>query len=199
MGKIPRDAKRGSSGSFLKVSASKNVEKRKQPTNAIEVDSTNSSAGKNTHHLPSKSNQGAMKKKKKPSIVDSQPLAKKHKSEKGEGRASIAGQMKCATPKEGQKAPFCKTASAVHDEGSDSAAIGRELFRMLIAPTTLEDFFENYYQKKPLLVARGNPAYYADWMSMKDVRSLVDCGSLEWSTEARNPPPSSCSSPLRMY
>jgi hypothetical protein len=88
---------------------------------------------------------------------------------------------------QGQKAPFAKVASTVHEPTSDSTRIGEELFRMLIAPVTIEDFFDNYYEKRPLHVARDNRAYYRDWMSMRDVRALVDSGTLEWSTEVSTP------------
>ncbi len=89
--------------------------------------------------------------------------------------------------KRGQKAPFAKLASTVHEPTSDSTQIGEELFRMLIAPVTLEEFFQTYYEKKPLHVSRDNMSYYRDWMSIGNVRALVDSGTLEWSTEVSAP------------
>jgi len=42
-------------------------------------------------------------------------------------------------------------------------------FADLLYPTTIEDFYENYYEKKPLHIHRRDVSYYADILSERDM------------------------------
>ncbi len=126
--------------------------------------------------------------KKHESAEYSRPISRPKKKSKNEPNVPDNGNYpEASKDAQGQKAPFAKVASTVHEPTSDSTRIGEELFRMLIAPVTIKEFFLTYYEKKPLHVSRDNRSYYRDWMSMLDVRALVDSGTLEWSTEVRTP------------
>ncbi|KAJ1481442.1 hypothetical protein T484DRAFT_1899432, partial [Baffinella frigidus] len=82
---------------------------------------------------------------------------------------------------EGEAAPFHKLAASVA-AGADSGKVARELFALLIAPITIDEFYRDYHEKKPLLVKRGNPKYYDNWLKMAGVKKLVAAG-LEWNSE----------------
>lgn len=47
----------------------------------------------------------------------------------------------------------------------DSAESARALFEWMIHPITVEDFYENYWEKKPLLIQREERDYYDGWFS----------------------------------
>lgn len=53
----------------------------------------------------------------------------------------------------------------VESEVEDSADAARALFEWLIHPITVEDFYENYWEKKPLLISREKRDYYDGWFS----------------------------------
>ena len=48
----------------------------------------------------------------------------------------------------------------------------------LIAPVTGEDFFERYYEKAPLLSARGQPRRYADMLTLEMLDSFINSADL---------------------
>jgi hypothetical protein len=165
------DAKRRLSEALSKNTVSKISKKQQKPENPLKQ------KFKVRDHVEAKP---PFSKKSKTSIKEQKGTFDVGSGTKQEKKATHDVQT---NGKGGKKGQFAKKASTVHEDSSDSAAIGRELFRMLIAPITIEDFFANYYEKQPLLVSRNDPSYYEDWMTMRDVRSLVDSGSLEWSTE----------------
>jgi len=47
----------------------------------------------------------------------------------------------------------------------DSADAARALFEWMIHPITVQDFYENYWEKKPLLIQREERDYYDGWFS----------------------------------
>ena len=47
----------------------------------------------------------------------------------------------------------------------DSAETARALFEWMIHPITVQDFYENYWEKKPLLIQRDDRDYYDGWFS----------------------------------
>ena len=56
---------------------------------------------------------------------------------------------------------------------ADSADAARQLFEWLIAPTTVEDFYENYWEKKPLLIAREDRTHYDGFFSKEPQRETI--------------------------
>jgi hypothetical protein len=61
----------------------------------------------------------------------------------------------------------------VDDDVEDSAETARSLFEWLIAPITVEDFYENYWEKKPLLVQRTEAEYYDGWFSKVNYSGIL--------------------------
>lgn len=48
-----------------------------------------------------------------------------------------------------------------------------KLFSSLLSPTTAEDFFSKYWEKKPLFLQRKDPEYYGSLFSKSDLDSLL--------------------------
>jgi ribosomal protein L16 Arg81 hydroxylase len=46
-------------------------------------------------------------------------------------------------------------------------------FDWTIAPTTPDTFFAEYFEKKPLVIKRGDPGYFADLLSLEDIDRVV--------------------------
>lgn len=55
----------------------------------------------------------------------------------------------------------------------------------LLSPIDLDTFFEEYWEKKPLLVSERDPDYYADLMTLEDVDNLVFYGKQDPSKDVR--------------
>ena len=79
-------------------------------------------------------------------------------------------------------AGFEETAREALDHHGNSKVAAEKLFAMLISPITVEEFYRDYFEKKPLLVKRKSPRFYDEFVTMKHVKMLVDNG-LEWSYE----------------
>ncbi len=64
-------------------------------------------------------------------------------------------------------------------------------FDAILAPITRERFFEEYWEKKPLLIRRNNPAYYGDLLTLKSLDRVLTSHTLTQSNafiaNARNP------------
>jgi bifunctional lysine-specific demethylase and histidyl-hydroxylase NO66 len=58
---------------------------------------------------------------------------------------------------------------------TDGDALGKEVFSWMIAPITMETFFAEYYEKKPLVVKRHNdmPNYYEGLFSRADIKAAL--------------------------
>lgn len=50
-------------------------------------------------------------------------------------------------------------------------------FARLLAPIDVADFFANYYEKRPLLISRADPDYYAPLLDYQRVDSVITSGS----------------------
>ena len=48
-------------------------------------------------------------------------------------------------------------------------ALDRNTLAWLIAPVTETEFFENYFERQPLLAARNHPDYFRDLLTLEDV------------------------------
>ncbi|MBW8685991.1 JmjC domain-containing protein [Chitinophaga rhizophila] len=49
-------------------------------------------------------------------------------------------------------------------------------FQQLIAPFDKQEFISNYYEKKPLVIRRGDPQYYERLLSVKDIDTIIKTG-----------------------
>lgn len=58
----------------------------------------------------------------------------------------------------------------------DASALGLEFFAWLIHPVTVEDFYRDYWEKKPLVVKRKDPKYYKGWLELRDVEAMLEQG-----------------------
>ena len=54
-------------------------------------------------------------------------------------------------------------------------------FERMIHPVGEDTFLREYWEQKPLLIARGKPDYYCDVLSMADIDSIVGFRQLEYS------------------
>ena len=54
-------------------------------------------------------------------------------------------------------------------------------FERMIHPVGADTFLREYWEQKPLLIARGKPDYYCDVLSMADIDSIVGFRQLEYS------------------
>jgi len=66
------------------------------------------------------------------------------------------------------------------DDLHDSNARGNQLFSWLIAPITIEEFYEKYYEKKPLLIKRNKPSYYDGWFCKEDMDQFFKTSHVEY-------------------
>lgn len=48
----------------------------------------------------------------------------------------------------------------------------------LISPTTIDTFFDEYWQRKPLVVHRDDPKYFAELLTLEDVDTILATSSL---------------------
>lgn len=83
----------------------------------------------------------------------------------------------------GQGAPFVALSREVLVPGADSREVSRRIFELMIHPITAEEFYRDYFEKKPLLISRKNRHYYDEWIRMSHVRQLIDTDELEWTYE----------------
>jgi lysine-specific demethylase/histidyl-hydroxylase NO66 len=65
----------------------------------------------------------------------------------------------------------------------DSGVRARSLFEWMISPVDVEQFYENYWENKPLCIERVNGRkYYNGWSCLEDLRKwIVDDGATEGS------------------
>lgn len=69
-----------------------------------------------------------------------------------------------------RKASAVPDAKKVKSDSPAAPAFGRDVLEWLLAPVSVDDFFSNYWEKKPLIVKRKKPGYYGDVFS----RALLD-------------------------
>ncbi|KAG8126100.1 hypothetical protein E2320_021233 [Naja naja] len=55
----------------------------------------------------------------------------------------------------------------------DSRARAAKLFQWLLAPVSLQEFFDQYWEKSPLLIHRHNPNYYQDLFSTAEFDNIL--------------------------
>jgi lysine-specific demethylase/histidyl-hydroxylase NO66 len=62
---------------------------------------------------------------------------------------------------------------AIADSADDLDTQARRFFEWFIAPVTSEEFFAEYFEKRPLVIKRNRPDYYKGWYSSEDIRKLL--------------------------
>lgn len=68
---------------------------------------------------------------------------------------------------------FAISGQEIAETEIDSAVRGRQFFEWLIAPVTSEEFFRDYFEKKPLIIKRNRADYYKGWYSKADIEKLL--------------------------
>ncbi|XP_058058620.1 bifunctional lysine-specific demethylase and histidyl-hydroxylase NO66 [Anopheles bellator] len=63
----------------------------------------------------------------------------------------------------------------------DSVTIGRQTFAWLIGSITVEEFMMAYWERKPLLVKRSDPAYYAGLLSRAMIDEMLRTNNIEYT------------------
>lgn len=51
-------------------------------------------------------------------------------------------------------------------------------FDFIISPINTKDFFQNYYEKKPLVIKRNDPDYYSPVLTLADINNLLSNADL---------------------
>nr|QDF21452.1 bifunctional lysine-specific demethylase and histidyl-hydroxylase NO66-like protein isoform X1 [Brachionus koreanus] len=64
----------------------------------------------------------------------------------------------------------------------DSRQEATSLFKRIIAPVKIKDFFGNYWEKKPMLIKRNKQSYYKSWFSCEEFDWILRNHSLEFTT-----------------
>ena len=62
------------------------------------------------------------------------------------------------------------------------AQTAESMFAWLIAPITIEEFYRDYWQKKPLVIHRQNATYYKGWFSSKMLYNAIEQGKMKYGT-----------------
>ena len=57
---------------------------------------------------------------------------------------------------------------------SDSLVDGTKMFTWMIHPMTPEDFMQNYWEKKAVLIRKENLEYFKDFFSMKELGDIIE-------------------------
>jgi ribosomal protein L16 Arg81 hydroxylase len=65
-----------------------------------------------------------------------------------------------------------------------SRAADREIVSWLLAPLTLDDFRESYYERAPLHIARADSAYYDRYFTLREFERIM-CGSEIRTTDVK--------------
>ncbi|XP_055542229.1 bifunctional lysine-specific demethylase and histidyl-hydroxylase NO66-like [Wyeomyia smithii] len=63
----------------------------------------------------------------------------------------------------------------------DSAVAGRQKLSWIIQPVTVDDFMAQYWEKKPLLVQRNNPAFYSKLLSRSRIDEMLRKHNIEYT------------------
>eukprot|EP01116_Phalansterium_solitarium_P022513 TRINITY_DN7461_c0_g1_i1.p1 TRINITY_DN7461_c0_g1~~TRINITY_DN7461_c0_g1_i1.p1 ORF type:complete len:741 (-),score=307.31 TRINITY_DN7461_c0_g1_i1:157-2379(-) len=67
-----------------------------------------------------------------------------------------------------------KTGHQIADElGLDSAVKARKFFQWLIAPVSVDEFYDEYWEKKPLIIHRRREDYFKGWLSKGDMDQML--------------------------
>jgi len=64
----------------------------------------------------------------------------------------------------------------------DSRQEATKLFKKIIYPTKVKEFFSNYWEKKPMLIRRQSPAYNEAWFSCAEFDTILRQHNLEFTT-----------------
>ncbi|XP_055638168.1 bifunctional lysine-specific demethylase and histidyl-hydroxylase NO66 [Toxorhynchites rutilus septentrionalis] len=69
----------------------------------------------------------------------------------------------------------------VKEQLGDSLDVGREKLAWVIHPITVEDFMNNYWEKKPLLIQRNNSTYYKNLLSRGKIDEMLRRHNIEYT------------------
>uniref|UniRef100_M4C072 Bifunctional lysine-specific demethylase and histidyl-hydroxylase n=1 Tax=Hyaloperonospora arabidopsidis (strain Emoy2) TaxID=559515 RepID=M4C072_HYAAE len=64
-----------------------------------------------------------------------------------------------------------------------SATKARLLFTWLLYPVTPEEFYEKYWEQRPLVIKRNAPSYYDGWFSRQEIDRILKTHTLEYGTD----------------
>lgn len=64
-----------------------------------------------------------------------------------------------------------------------STTLARMYLQWLIAPVSVEEFYEKYWEKQPLCIKRKNPSYYDGWFSKEEMERIFRDHSLAYGEE----------------
>ncbi|OQR93849.1 nucleolar protein [Achlya hypogyna] len=69
------------------------------------------------------------------------------------------------------------------DTGLHSSTKAKLMFQWLIYPVTLEDFYQNYWERKPLVIKRHYADYYDGWFGRDEIDRMLREHTLEYGED----------------
>ncbi|CAK4086749.1 unnamed protein product [Aphanomyces euteiches] len=69
------------------------------------------------------------------------------------------------------------------DSGLHSSTKAKMFFQWLIYPVTVEDFYANYWERKPLHIKRHYDSYYDGWFSRQEIERMLKEHTLEYGED----------------
>jgi len=81
-----------------------------------------------------------------------------------------------------QQKPIDEELAVEESEAFDSRQEAVKLFKKVIFPVKVKEFFSSYWEKKPMLVRRQDPVYNEAWFSCKEFDTILRQHNLEFTT-----------------
>ncbi|XP_053695560.1 bifunctional lysine-specific demethylase and histidyl-hydroxylase NO66 [Sabethes cyaneus] len=115
----------------------------------------------------------------------STPVKKNKKTSKAQNKSRIMPLPFEVTPskvvKKEPETPVVRYFPANNTANDDSVDVGRRKFGWVIQPTSVDDFMAQYWEKKPLLVQRANPAFYSTLLSRGQIDEMLRKHNIEYT------------------
>ncbi|XP_055606412.1 bifunctional lysine-specific demethylase and histidyl-hydroxylase NO66-like isoform X2 [Uranotaenia lowii] len=84
-------------------------------------------------------------------------------------------------PKTPKASAVAKTLLPENQEISDSYEVGRTKFGWVIHPVTVDEFMAQHWEKKPLLIQRGDSEYFKSLLSRKKIDDMLRTNNIEYT------------------
>ncbi|CAI5728392.1 unnamed protein product [Hyaloperonospora brassicae] len=115
-------------------------------------------------------------KRSAPSSTTAQPPPKKRKSSSGPSIPLVVQQRVAAED-------VVDAFQLVANTDTPSATKARLLFAWLLYPVTPEEFYDKYWEQRPLVVKRQCSSYYDGWFSRQEVDRILKTHTLDYGTD----------------
>lgn len=121
--------------------------------------------------------QGAMSKRERKRARNAKRREQKRRDVGGEAGAEAGAANAKRARQTGPPPRSFRPEACLLPRTGDASALGLEFFAWMIHPVTVEDFYRDYWEKKPLVVKRKDPSYYRGWLGLRDVEAMLEQGA----------------------